>query len=237
MKKIITIASVLAMVSLCSCKKTSVSAPEAPQQSISYVDANIYIAQSLITYQNEGKLNMGRYKTTSALLQSLSNQPSEGVVNNMNYVFLHAGHVDINSLPVNNLSSAVSSIISKFLTDLNSSNSSQELNDLFQSNLSKISTNTLLSLSDKSVLNVYFAAVKTSTDFIATRLAQQNLGARTEWSLWGAVKCAAGTVGGAVLGGLAGAAVGTVTLPLIGTVSGASVGFWGGALSGMALAC
>ena len=55
--------------------------------------------------------------------------------------------------------------------------------------------------------------------------------------MWSFIKFAAGTVGLAVLGGIAGAAVGTVTLPVIGTVSGTAVGFYGGALAGMAAAC
>ncbi|GMV78761.1 MAG: hypothetical protein AMXMBFR79_18910 [Chitinophagaceae bacterium] len=52
-----------------------------------------------------------------------------------------------------------------------------------------------------------------------------------------AVKCAAGTVGGALVGAVGGAAVGTITVPMIGTVSGTVVGFYGGALTGAASSC
>lgn len=55
--------------------------------------------------------------------------------------------------------------------------------------------------------------------------------------LWGMIRCATGTVGTEVLGGLAGASLGIVTLPIIGTVSGAAVGFWGGALVDAATSC
>ena len=89
-----------------------------------------------------------------------------------------------------------------------------------------------LSPNDKNTLNAYFGSLHATLDFIGTQL-----GDKTSYHWWNAIKCAAGTVGGAVLGGLAGAAVGTVTLPLIGTVSGSAVGFWGGALSGIAVAC
>lgn len=53
----------------------------------------------------------------------------------------------------------------------------------------------------------------------------------------GWIKCALGTVGGALTGGVAGGAVGTVSLPIVGTVSGVTAGFWGGAATGAATFC
>lgn len=53
------------------------------------------------------------------------------------------------------------------------------------------------------------------------------------WDSWG--KCAAGTLGGAMMGGLAGAAVTSPTV--IGVPVGTAVGVVGGALSGAAAAC
>jgi len=52
----------------------------------------------------------------------------------------------------------------------------------------------------------------------------------------GAIKCAAGTLGGAILGGLAGAAAGSV-VPVLGTFWGGVAGIVGGALSGGAASC
>ena len=52
----------------------------------------------------------------------------------------------------------------------------------------------------------------------------------------GTWKCAAGTLGGAILGGLAGAAAGSV-VPVLGTFWGGVAGIVGGALSGGAASC
>jgi len=54
------------------------------------------------------------------------------------------------------------------------------------------------------------------------------------WSSWG--KCAAGTLGGAITSGLAGAGVGSA-VPVIGTTIGGVAGVIGGALVGAAASC
>lgn len=54
------------------------------------------------------------------------------------------------------------------------------------------------------------------------------------WTSWG--KCAAGTVGGILTGGLGGAGIGSA-VPVIGTGVGAVVGAIGGGLTGAAAAC
>ena len=52
-----------------------------------------------------------------------------------------------------------------------------------------------------------------------------------------ALKCAAGTIGSAGLGGLSGAGVGAVTIPVIGAVPGVTLGLVSGALVGAASFC
>ncbi len=54
---------------------------------------------------------------------------------------------------------------------------------------------------------------------------------------WDGVKCVAGVVGSAGLGGLGGASVGTITVPVIGSVSGTLVGAISGGLTGVASFC
>lgn len=54
------------------------------------------------------------------------------------------------------------------------------------------------------------------------------------WNDWG--KCAFGTAGGAILGGLTGAAAGS-SVPALGTGAGAIIGAIGGGLAGAAASC
>jgi len=54
------------------------------------------------------------------------------------------------------------------------------------------------------------------------------------WDDWG--KCAAGTIGGVLTGGLGGAAIGSA-VPVVGTITGGVVGAIGGGLTGAAAAC
>lgn len=55
--------------------------------------------------------------------------------------------------------------------------------------------------------------------------------------IWNGVKCVAGVVGSAGLGGLGGASVGTITIPIVGSVSGTLVGAISGGLTGVASFC
>ncbi len=57
---------------------------------------------------------------------------------------------------------------------------------------------------------------------------------KAAWPKW--LRCAAGIVGGALLGGLEGASAGSV-VPVIGTVGGGIIGIIGGGLVGGAAAC
>lgn len=262
MKRIITIVSIFALTAVYSCKKSDnsiafINAKESlentvtQEKDISYVDANRFVSNKLSSYKAEGKLEVNQYHLTNDLFQNLienslqlrtTGNLSENysmISKNMDYIFKN-GYSDVTVLPTNNLSSGVSLLANSFIHDINTLNSAEDLASLFQSYLNKVSTSSMLSQIDKNVLNAYFGGVKASVDFISTELTKQNRyssGYQRRWSLWGSVKCAAGIVGGAVLGGIAGAAVGTVTLPLIGTVSGTAVGFYGGGLAGMAAAC
>lgn len=259
MKRIITIVSVFALTAVCSCKKSenftaSANAKDSLEntvnqgKSISYVDANLFVSSKLSSYKADGKLKVNQYNLTDELFKNLIENSTQlrttgnlsandsKISKNMDYVFKN-GYSDVALLPTNNLSSEVSSMAKNFIHDINSLNSVEDLTSLFQSYLNKVSISKTLSQNDKNILNAYFGGVKASVDFISIELTKQYSGYRVTWSLWGAIKCAAGTVGGAVLGGIAGAAVGTVTLPLIGTVSGTAVGFYGGGLAGMAAAC
>lgn len=59
----------------------------------------------------------------------------------------------------------------------------------------------------------------------------------TSRGFWDGVKCVAGTIGSAGLGGLGGASAGTITLPVIGSVSGTVIGAVSGGLTGVATFC
>lgn len=258
MKKIIFWIFVFGAITFSSCQKSNdhIYSPElntAPIREISGKPANAkeVVFKELTKFKAEGKFTKNKYSATMELYKNLLSGSPKGtginqrttpenasIIENINFVIVNKLS-DVNDLPFNNLSSNVSSVATSFLQDLESTRSKEEMDDLFISYAQKIQFNSSLSGSDKEVLNFYLSGVEASIDFISKELTNDYNanGYIMRKGFWDIVKCSAGTVGSAVLGGLAGAAVGTVTLPLIGTVSGTAVGFWGGALVGVASFC
>ena len=154
-------------------------------------------------------------------------------------VMISRNNYSVNSIAINNLSPDVMNIVSRIMQGIDTLTEGVGFDNYFLAYANQVTTSTTLSSYDKDVISYLIMSLNISTEIIIDDFAVRdtiNSGTgRRSW--WDAFKCAAGTVGGAVLGGIAGAGVGTVALPLIGTVSGAAVGFYGGALVGMAASC
>ena len=173
---------------------------------------------------------------TEAKIFGLANtKGNSSVISNIDYIFMN-GNSSFDKLPVNNLDGNLFSLLKDCVSGISNLNSETELSDYYTSAAKKIKSSSL-SQTNIDIASMYLSGLVASSDATAKVLKEQSAIENAKFSLWGAIKCAAGTVGGAVLGGLAGAAVGTVTLPIIGTVSGTAVGFYGGALTGMAASC
>lgn len=92
---------------------------------------------------------------------------------------------------------------------------------------------------EKNFIVLYILAYQSSLNFVdhnqdLFQVSSNDGRVQGWWDDWG--KCAAGTIGGVLTGGLAGAGVGSV-VPIIGTTAGGIVGAIGGGLTGAAASC
>jgi|GEM_PF-1700265 len=153
------------------------------------------------------------------------------MTNNLNEIFKN-GIKGLDNISVNNIDKNLFELLKNFVSGIEKLGSKEEL-DGYQIQFVNEIKNAGLSEEQLATASLFLTSMNATLEPIVLNFSNE----QGKWSLWGAIKCAAGTVGGAVLGGIAGAAVGTVTLPVIGTVSGTAVGFYGGALTGMAASC
>jgi hypothetical protein len=144
----------------------------------------------------------------------------------------------------------VSNELKKILLDINAAIRHFEVETDLNATLYPYASNIRaynLTREDEERLRMYIVAmnfnyyVLMNSTPVRQRVALYANGPVTERTIWGwvktALRCALGTVGGALVGGLGGMAIGTASLPIVGTVSGAAVGFWGGAMTGASQSC
>jgi hypothetical protein len=195
------------------------------------------------TLQSEAKVLLNNSNAFNSIGKLLNSQEkawgvekgnsTESIISNLDFLFKGG---DLNSLPINNIDPMVFKFMNSILIGIESLNDETQLEPYLLSISQKLIASNF-SAYDKQLVSSFITGLNASIKIIVNSPKFQTSGEQGRFSLWGAIKCAAGTVGGALLGGIAGAAVGTVTLPVVGTVCGATTGFYGGALSGMAAAC
>jgi hypothetical protein len=144
-----------------------------------------------------------------------------------------------------NVSSQLKAILNPIIAGAITIQNDADLNNLLETYSNSIN-NYGLNSQEKETLKQFIVGyyanyvVLINSNFLKDKMG--GAGGITEERRWwqvllGAVQCALGTVGGALVGGVSGAAAGTVTLPVIGTVSGLLIGVWGGAMAGAAASC
>ena len=142
----------------------------------------------------------------------------------------------------NKLSSEQQIIIRNIFDSLTNSSNLDNFTNYLEKQYSDIPNDNKLTNNEKDFMLSYLTGYIASINFIENNIdlvksSTQFIGFKNTlnwWSSWG--KCAAGIVGGAIIGGLTGAAAASV-IPGLGTTAGCIIGGIGGGLSGAAAAC